>query len=82
MKRTAYSSKIVLYDMLLQDPEFADIRRELLLATDSGSVETLSHWIDQFVDKDMNDLGELVKAKKKLQVARLNRGRRLKVQQI
>ncbi|XP_053405648.1 uncharacterized protein LOC123547128 isoform X2 [Mercenaria mercenaria] len=58
---------------IVEDPELADIRAELITATENGEVDILSHWIDKFVDRNMEDRGDLSAAKKKLHLARLNR---------
>lgn len=57
-----------------QDPELADIRNELIKATETGDVDSLAHWIDRFTERHMHDNGDLQKAKRKLLVAKLNRG--------
>lgn len=60
--------------VVVQDPELADIRNELIQSTETGDVDSLAHWIERFTDRGMEDGGDLQKAKKKLQIARLNRG--------
>ena len=37
-------------------------------------MDGLSHWIDRFADRRMDDCGDLTKAKKKLQFAKIQRG--------
>ena len=61
--------------VLLQDPELSDIRQNLLKATEDGDVDTLAYWVDKFIEKDMADRGDLSAAKKKLHLAKLNRGK-------
>lgn len=58
---------------IVEDPELADIRNELIKATETGDYETLFLWIERFQDKHMEDRGDLTTAKKKLHLARLNR---------
>lgn len=58
---------------IVEDPELADIRAELLTATENGDVDILSHWLDKFNEHNMEDRGDLSLAKKKLQALRLNR---------
>lgn len=59
---------------MFQDPELADIRNELIKATETGDVDSLTHWIDRFIERNMHDNGDLQRAKRKLLIARLNRG--------
>ena len=69
------SNKSIDLDKIFKDPELSDIRQSLLTATEDGDVETLAYWMDRFNEKGMADRGDLTTAKKKLHLAKLNRGR-------
>ncbi|KAL4227492.1 hypothetical protein ACF0H5_012936 [Mactra antiquata] len=59
--------------MVVEDPELADVRAELVRATENGDVDNLAHWLDKFNELSMDDRGDLFKAKRKLQLAKLHR---------
>ncbi|WAQ98341.1 HIL-like protein [Mya arenaria] len=71
--RTNICNYLMVRTNIVEDPELADIRKELDEAIDDGDVETLAHWIDRFSERGMEDRGDLARAKRKLQLSRLNR---------
>ena len=68
------SVELQFYITPVQDPELADIRSRLVEASEAGELDALTVWVDKFVEKNMDDRGDLTEARKKLHLAKLNRG--------